>query len=61
VENRTQKFCSIPLLLFAAFQLLDHGAALKIELKMSHLNNAFDRYASIGTATHYNLVIRVPI
>jgi len=31
------------------FQRFDHGAALKIERKMSHLNIAFDRYASIGT------------
>jgi len=32
--------------------------ALKIECKMSHLNIAFDRYASIGTVMHYILVIR---
>jgi len=54
MENRTQKFCSILLLIFQRF---DHGAALKIELKMSHLNIAFDRYASIGTVMHYILVI----
>jgi len=53
-ENRTQKFCSIPLLFFQRF---DHGAAQKIEHKMSHLNIAFDRYASIGTIMHYILVI----
>jgi len=35
----------------------DHGAALKIELKMSDLNIAFDRYTSIGTVMHYILVI----
>jgi len=34
---------------FPAFGLLDYGAALKIERKTSHLNIAFDRYASIGT------------
>jgi len=54
MENRTEKFCSIPLLFFQRF---DHDAALKIERKMSHLNNAFDRYASIGTVMHYILVI----
>jgi len=32
---------------FPAFQSIDHDAALKIERKMSHLNIAFDRYASI--------------
>jgi len=38
---------------FAAFfQRFDHGAALKIEGKMSHLNIAFDRYASIGTVSN---------
>jgi len=31
------------------FQRFDHGAAQKIERKMSHLKIAFDRYASIGT------------
>jgi len=30
----------------AFFRRFDHGAALKIERKMSHLNIAFDRYAS---------------
>jgi len=41
----------------AAFcQRFDHGNALQIERKISHLNIAFDRYASIGTAMHYNLV-----
>jgi len=30
------------------FSVFDHGAALKIDRKMSHLNIAFDRYASIG-------------
>jgi len=48
MENRTQKFYSIPLL----FQRFDHGAALKIERIMSHLNIAFDRYASIDTVMH---------
>jgi len=59
MENRTQKFCSNPLLLF---QRLDHshGAALKIERKISHLNIAFDRYASIDTVMHYILVISDP-
>jgi len=56
MENRTQKFCSIPLL----FQRFDYGTALKIERKMSHLNIAFDRYASIGTVMHYILVISEP-
>jgi len=41
----------------AFFQLFDHGAALKIERKMSHLNIAFDRYASLGTVMHCILVI----
>jgi len=54
MENRTQKFYIIPLLFF---QRLDHGAALKIEHKMSHLKNEFDRYASIDTVMHYILVI----
>jgi len=54
MENRTQKFCSIPLLFFQRF---DHGAALKTERKISHLNIAFDRHASIGTVMHYILVI----
>jgi len=27
---------------------------------MSHLNVAFDRYASIGTVMHYILVISIP-
>jgi len=44
MDNRSQKFCSI-LLLF--FQRFDHGAALKIECKMSHL---------LGTVMHYILV-----
>jgi len=56
MESMTQKFCSFALLLFQRF---DHGAALKIERKMSHLNIAFDRYA-IGTVMHYILVISVP-
>jgi len=42
-----------------AFQLLDHGATLKIERKVSHLNIAFDRYVSIGNVMHYILVINV--
>jgi len=50
MENQTMLF-------FPAFQPLDHGAALKIERKMSHLNIAFDRYASLGTVLHYILVI----
>jgi len=56
MENRTQKFCNIPLFFFQRF---DHGAALKIERKMSLLIIAFDRYASIGTVMHYILVISV--
>jgi len=48
------------LLFFPTFRLLDHGAALKIERKMSHLNIAFDRYAWIGTVMHYILVISEP-
>jgi len=32
-----------------SFQRFDHGAALKIERKTSHLNFAFDRYASMDT------------
>jgi len=43
MENRAQIFCSISLLFFQRF---DHDAALKMESKMSHLNIAFDRYAS---------------
>jgi len=54
MENRTQNFCSIPLLLFQRF---NYGAALKIERKLLHLNIAFDRYASIGTVMHYILVL----
>jgi len=42
----------------AFFQRFDHGGAPKIEWKVSHLNIAFDRYDSIGTAMHYSLVIR---
>jgi len=57
MENRTQKFCSIPLLFFQRF---DHGTALKIERKMPHLNIAFDRYTSIVTVMHYILVISAP-
>jgi len=41
----------------AFFQHFDHDAALKIERKMSHLNIAFDRHASVGTVMHYILVI----
>jgi len=44
MENRTQKFCSTPLLFFQRFK---HGTAPKIERKMSDLNIAFDRYASV--------------
>jgi len=29
MENRTKKFCSIPLFNFPALQSLDHGAARK--------------------------------
>jgi len=54
MENQIQKFCSIPLLFSQRF---DHGASLKILNKMSYLNIAFDRYASIGTVMHYILVI----
>jgi len=50
MENRTQKFCSIP---FFFFQRFDHGAALKIE------GIAFDRYASIRNVMHHILVISV--
>jgi len=32
---------------------------VKIERKMSHLNIAFERFASIGTVMHYILVISV--
>jgi len=62
MENRTQKFCSIPLLFFTAFfpvfRLLNQGAALKIERKMSDLNITIDRYASTGTVMYYILIIR---
>jgi len=61
MENRTQKFCSIPLLFFLAFRLLDHGVALQIERKMSDLYIAFDRFSSIGTVMHYILVISIPL
>jgi len=44
----------------AFFQRFDHDVALKIERKMSHLNVAFDRYASIGTVMHYILVKSFP-
>jgi len=54
MENRIQKLCSIPLLFFQRF---DHGAALIIERKMSYLNIASHRYASISTVMHYILVI----
>jgi len=60
MENQTQKFCSISLLFSPAFRPLNYGAALKIERKMSRLNIAFDRYASIGTVMHYILVISEP-
>jgi len=53
MENRIQKLCSIPLLFFQRF---DYGAALKIKRKVSHLNIAFNGYASIGTVIHYILV-----
>jgi len=43
----------------AFFQHFDHGAALKIECKMSHLNIAFDLFDSIGTVMYYILVISV--
>jgi len=43
----------------AFFQRFDHGAALKTECKMSHINIAFDRYASIGTVMRYILVINI--
>jgi len=46
MENRTQKLYGIPLLFFPTFRPHDHGAALKIELKMSDLNIAFDQLAS---------------
>jgi len=41
----------------AFFQRFDHGAALKIERKMSHLNIAYERYASRDGVTHYILGI----
>jgi len=50
IEPKTLQHCA------AYFQHFDHGAALKIERKMSHLNIAFDRYAYIGTVMHYILV-----
>jgi len=56
MENRTQKFCSIALLFFQHF---DYDATLKIECEMSHLNIAFNRYASIGTVMHYILIISI--
>jgi len=40
-------------------QRFDHGTALKIEHKVSYLNNSFDRYTSIGTVMHYILVISI--
>jgi len=58
MENRTQKFYSISLLFFQRF---NHGAALKIKRKMSHLNIALDRHASFGTVMHYILVISIPL
>jgi len=45
----------------AFFQRFDHGVALKLERKLSHINIAFDRYASIGTIMHYILVISIPM
>jgi len=44
---------------FSTFRL--RRAALKMERKVSHLNIAFDRYASIGTVMHNTLVISVPV
>jgi len=41
----------------AFFQRFDHGIALKRERKMSYLNIAFDRYASISTIMHFIFVI----
>jgi len=52
----TQKFGSIPL---PFFQHFDHGAALKIERKMSHLCIAFNRYASKRPVMNYILVINI--
>jgi len=57
MENQTQNFTAFRCFFFSAFQPLDRGAALKLERKMSHLNIAFDRYASISTVMHYILVI----
>jgi len=57
MENRNQKFFScIPLLFFQRF---DHGAALKIDRKILHLNFVFDRYG-LGTVVHYILIISKP-
>jgi len=53
MENRKPKTSAAFRCFFSpAFRPHDHGAALKIECKVSHLNIAFDRYASIGTVMH---------
>jgi len=44
MENRTQNSAVFRCFFFQRF---DHGAALKIERKTSHLNIAFDQHASI--------------
>jgi len=44
----------------AFIQRFNYGAALKLQRKMSHLNIAFDRYASTGAVMHYILVISIP-
>jgi len=43
MENQLKNFAAFRCFFFQHF---DHGAALKIERKMTHLNIAFDRYAS---------------
>jgi len=56
-EELNPKFLQHLLLFFFSVLQLEHGVALKIERKMSHLNIAFDR--SIGTVMHYILVISI--
>jgi len=52
-EESNLKICNISL---RYFQHFEHGAALKIERKLSHSIE----YASVGTVMQYILVISVP-
>jgi len=52
---------SNPKILQPILQRFSHGAVLKIEPKVSDLNIAFNRFASVGTVMHYILVISEPL